>query len=1017
MLRKPKNRLKKYLFNKGSYLFEILAIILIMAIVITLVESFGLTYKPKIEIDAYQNKKEISPDLYGYSSGSDFEYSEGLSKAVKKDGLKSFRIVDGYDPGARILVKVEDGVYKVLASDDVPYEANREYNLKTIVSGNRIKTYVNNELIFDVRDNTFSKGQVGILSSYNNYTSYDDVVVKSSTGKTLFSDNFNNTNAWNNDDMSSWHDNAGWSLISGKYTHQGTQALAMKMAGSKDWSNYSMTLNTQSNGSNSYDLGYMGYSFRQTRTLSGYRFMWRSDMDQPYSSNTPWGVKDFDGQLKLARETGAEPVVCVNMRDSASGAADLVRQLNIDNDYNVKYWELGNEHYIWGESYNPSDVYAKRVVEYSKAMKAVDPSIKIGATMLLGLSDWDVEVFKKAADHFDFMIFHFYPYWIETDVNNNQLLATPYAFANKYNSAYANDKGVVEQANDLIEKYAPQRAGKIEFVVTEFNTGNYEKGKSLVYGLTTADLLGEFAENGVKIGQFHKLGNNTSYHWDAYTTDFRAKPAALAISLFSKHFGQILTKTTVTDAPTFSVPEKRNVPSISNIPYLSAYSSKNKAENKLYIIVVNKHSLATMRSSIKINNAKVEKQAKVYTLNGPTISSDNNYSDQVTIEEKNIAYANKDFSYTFPAHSVTAIELNLTEIIEPEAIKSDEDNNNGDKNDNSSSDNPNDSNNSENDTGGIGGSDYISDGESNIAVGAGFGGNPHVKTFDKEGIPTEFNQYVYDANFRGGVDVALGDVDGDGKNEIITGTGLSGGPQVRIFKEDGREIANFFAFHENYHGGINVAAGDADFDGKDEVAVVQASDGQAWVKVYRISSGFPLLGEWNAYGHVECGGDVAMGDIDADGQDEVIVGAGPGGGPQIRVFEANGTLKPIQFFAFHPNYRGGVRVAAGDVDGDGKDEIGVTQAALGDQSWIKIYRYNNNQTIIGEWKAYGDFFFGADLDIGDIDNDGKIEVITGPTKGGGPQVLTFNPAGEMLPLRFYTFNPDFRGGINVSVAK
>lgn len=1015
MLRKPKNRLKRYLFNKGSYLFEILALILITAIIITIIESVGITYKPKIEIDAYHNKSEISPHLYGYSTGSDFEYSAQLAQAVKEDGIQSLRIIDEYDPGNRMLVKVENGVYKVLAADRVPYEANREYNLKTIVYGNRIRTYVDNELIFDVRDNSFSSGQIGILSSYNKNTTFDDISV-SLSGKTLFSDDFNNSSAWNNDNMSPWHDNGGWNIVGGKYIHQGRQALAMKMAGNKDWSNYTYALKVQSNSSNSYDLGYVGYSFRQQGALSSYRFMWREEMNQPYSSNNPWGVKDFEGQLRMARETNSEPVVCVNMRDSAESAADLVRELNIENDYNIKYWELGNEHYIWGESYNDSKVYAKRVKEYSKAMKAIDPSIKIGANMLLGLSHWDIEVFKNAASDFDFIIFHFYPYWIESDINNNQLLAEPYSFANKYNTAYYNSKGVVEQAEDLIKKYAPEREGKIEFVVTEYNTGNYNKGKSLVYGLTTADLLGEFAENNVKIGQFHKLSANTDYHWDAYTEDFRAKPPALAISLFSKHFGQLLTATKVSGAPTFSVPEKRNVPRLSSIPYLTAYSSKNKAEDKMYIIVVNKHSLATMKSSIKINNAKIGKKARVYTLNGPTINSDNNYKDNVTIKEKSIAYADENFNYTFPAHSVTAIELDIKELIEPEIIIE----NNAEKNNNNNNSNDNENSSEDNspyDTGAVGGGGQTSDNETKIAVGAGFGGNPHVKTFDKEGIPNTFNQYVYDANFRGGVDVALGDIDGDGQNEIITGTGYTGGPHIRIFEEDGREIANFFAFHEDYHGGINVAAGDVDFDGKDEVAVVQASEGQAWVKVYRITSGFPLLGEWNAYGEVECGGDVAMGDIDNDGQDEVIVGAGPGGGPHIRVFEANGNWKPIQFFAFHPSYRGGVRVAAGDVDGDGKDEIGVTQGAVGDQSWIKIYRYNNTQTIIGEWKAYGDFLFGADLDIGDIDSNGQIDVVTGPTQGGGPQVLTFNPAGEMLPLSFYTFDPAFRGGINVSVAK
>ncbi|TSC96056.1 MAG: Peptidase S8 and S53, subtilisin, kexin, sedolisin [Parcubacteria group bacterium Athens1014_10] len=56
-----------------------------------------------------------------------------------------------------------------------------------------------------------------------------------------------------------------------------------------------------------------------------------------------------------------------------------------------------------------------------------------------------------------------------------------------------------------------------------------------------------------------------------------------------------------------------------------------------------------------------------------------------------------------------------------------------------------------------------------IVTGAGNGGGPHVRAFNSNGFPGSFNFFAYDKNFRGGVNVAVGDIDGDGKAEIITG--------------------------------------------------------------------------------------------------------------------------------------------------------------------------------------------------------------------------------------------------------
>ncbi|PIR93409.1 hypothetical protein COT99_00810, partial [Candidatus Falkowbacteria bacterium CG10_big_fil_rev_8_21_14_0_10_43_10] len=77
--------------------------------------------------------------------------------------------------------------------------------------------------------------------------------------------------------------------------------------------------------------------------------------------------------------------------------------------------------------------------------------------------------------------------------------------------------------------------------------------------------------------------------------------------------------------------------------------------------------------------------------------------------------------------------------------------------------------------------------------------------------------FTYAENFRGGVNVAAGDVDGDGIDEIITGAGPGGGPHVRIFNQEGKGIGQFFAYNNNFRGGVNVAAGDLNQDGIDEI--------------------------------------------------------------------------------------------------------------------------------------------------------------------------------------------------------
>ncbi|NQU99950.1 MAG: VCBS repeat-containing protein [Parcubacteria group bacterium] len=315
-----------------------------------------------------------------------------------------------------------------------------------------------------------------------------------------------------------------------------------------------------------------------------------------------------------------------------------------------------------------------------------------------------------------------------------------------------------------------------------------------------------------------------------------------------------------------------------------------------------------------------------------------------------------------------------------------------------------------------------------IITGAGLGGSPHIRSFGTAGSVEDDPDklYAYAEDYRGGVRIATGDIDSDGVDEIITGTGENGGPHLRVFEKDGTQRGiQFFPFDENFRGGMDVASGDFDGDGKEDIAVSQFSNGQAWVKVYRYNTDRTVLFEKNVFGIPECGATVAMGQLDNDHARELIVGAGSGCDPYVHVFDYStdskeGSKKPLEIFAFDNEnnnpIRSGIDVSAGDVDDNGKDEI-VASRLKDDYSWVKLFRYNSEQTELANFKAYGDFKVGANVEMYDIDSDKEAEIITGSGPGGGPQVRAFEYDGTVIDdlNGFFAYNEGFRGGVDVGV--
>jgi hypothetical protein len=216
--------------------------------------------------------------------------------------------------------------------------------------------------------------------------------------------------------------------------------------------------------------------------------------------------------------------------------------------------------------------------------------------------------------------------------------------------------------------------------------------------------------------------------------------------------------------------------------------------------------------------------------------------------------------------------------------------------------------------------DLGGDGVSEIVVGAPYGKKPEVKIYREDG--SLVNSFmVYDENFLGGVNVGAGDLDGDGQGEIAVAPGADAAAEIKIFDGYGKpEVSEgFFAFDKNLKNGASVAVCDLDGDGRGEIIVGSGPWQETEIRLFK-STG-EILDSFKPAGiNKWSGARTAAGDLDGDGTKEIIVAPGWGSTPEVQIFTLDGTFVR-KFLVYAKNFRGGVNLTVGDQDGDGRDEI------------------------------------------------------------------------------------------------
>ena len=306
-----------------------------------------------------------------------------------------------------------------------------------------------------------------------------------------------------------------------------------------------------------------------------------------------------------------------------------------------------------------------------------------------------------------------------------------------------------------------------------------------------------------------------------------------------------------------------------------------------------------------------------------------------------------------------------------------------------------------------------------LAIGSGIGVVAQVQVMDTATHNLLFQLTPF-GNFTGGARVAVGDVNGDGALDVIVGAGPGGGPQVRVYDgKTGQPLSGFLgSFYgiqpSSFTGGVFVAVGDVNGDGFADVIVGADAGGGPQVDVFSGKDG-SRLASFNALSASFTGGvRVAAGDVNGDGRADIIAAAGPGGGPQVTIYDGFNGIILNSFYAFQTNFHGGVNVAASDINGDGKADI-IAAAGPGGGPQVTIYDGTSDAILDSFYAFQSNFHGGVNLAASDIDGDGRADIIAAAGAGGRPQVTIYDGTSGTILDSFYA-DPSNYGGDNATVS-
>ena len=278
-------------------------------------------------------------------------------------------------------------------------------------------------------------------------------------------------------------------------------------------------------------------------------------------------------------------------------------------------------------------------------------------------------------------------------------------------------------------------------------------------------------------------------------------------------------------------------------------------------------------------------------------------------------------------------------------------------------------------------------------------------------IISSFNPYP---QFQGAIHVGAGDFEGNGKNSIVTAPGIGGGPHIMVIDPlTGAVKSSFFAYNTNFRGGVVVSVGDINGDGIVDIVTGAGPGGGPNVRVFDGTNNQLIL-DFMAYAPTFMGGvSIALGDVNGDGRLDIITGAGAGGAPHVKAFDAISGKELLSFMAYDSSFLGGVFVAAGDLNSNGSTQI-VTGTGFGGAAHVKIFESRTLAELNSFYAYDAAFIGGVRVGLTDRNNDGIKDIATGAGPTGGPHVKIFDSNNFELIDSFFLVDPSDIAGVFMS---
>ncbi|HMF31644.1 MAG TPA: alpha-L-arabinofuranosidase C-terminal domain-containing protein [Candidatus Lokiarchaeia archaeon] len=399
-----------------------------------------------------------------------------------------------------------------------------------------------------------------------------------------------------------------------------------------------------------------------------------------------------DEYLALVAKLGTQPYINVNIKAPPGLAADWVEYANGNGSsplgqkraanghpdpYQVPLWGIGNEVFGWWEPWHAkkSPTYAERYLQFAKAMRARDPSIKLVAVGNSGHSDWNRPLLELIRGYVDFLSIHYYvPF---TGLLSNLfgwwgLPANEDVFYAILNSASLFENLAIKAGEDIIATYGEDGLSECKVAFDEWNLWwryrQVVRADSPPYllrdGLWSACVLNGFIRQAKYIGManFAQMVNAIGMIL-TYKDKVIVNPHYLAFKLYSDAWLDRLLPVTVDSPPLASKKFTRTIPALT-CPLLDISAMVSEDGDHVTIFCVNKHFSDAVDATIEFSGLEGQRIASpvtgtVLTHSNPFATNTRKKATDVLLQNFSAAAEKDSVAHIFPPHSATALQFNV----------------------------------------------------------------------------------------------------------------------------------------------------------------------------------------------------------------------------------------------------------------------------------------------------------------------------------------------------------------------